>query len=73
MDTRDDTTDTRTAMEPAPREAWQGRLCVRCPHDDGSAAHLALDVRLPLSLGVLFEPGACHCGATLGVLRGVTP
>ena len=55
-------------MTPAP-------MRLRCPADDGSdpARHLALDVRLPLSLDAV--PGLlralarvrCPCGKTLGI------
>lgn len=77
------TTDTRAALEralnaPTQRAAWQGRLRVRCPQDDGSADHTAIDVRLPLSLlavpDLLLSMPRCACGAELGLSNdGSTP
>lgn len=76
-------TDARAALERAintrdPRETWTGRLRVRCPKDDGSADHTAIDVRLPLSLlavpELLLAMPRCACGAELGLSNdGSTP
>lgn len=41
---------------------------VRCPVDDGSARHLAFDVRQPVMISKAFSRLAktrCHCGARM--------
>lgn len=45
---------------------------LRCPDDDGSARHLAVDVHLPVSLAefprLVERLGECHCGARMNIL-----
>lgn len=57
---------------------WEGRLRVRCPKDDGTSAHVAVDLRSPCLLNgrgakLLAALRRCHCGAELVVPLGDEP
>lgn len=58
-------------------EPWEGRFRVRCPKDDGTSAHLAVDVRAPWRVNgphakLITALRRCYCGAEM-VLKGADP
>jgi hypothetical protein len=64
-------------LSPAAAADLSKILRARCPKDDGSAAHLAVDVRLPLAMSatgvVLSALGRCPCGEGMVLKYDNTP